>query len=98
MNAQFSLIISAIMERLRHILHEGQVDKRCQYMIEVLAAVRKDGFKDHPAVLEELDLVQEEDQFTHMVSIEEVTDGQDMLSKYMFELCSLSPAFSLAKF
>ena len=27
------------------ILHEGQIDKRVQYMIEVMYAIRKDGFK-----------------------------------------------------
>ena len=29
-------------------------------------AVIKDGFKDNPAVVQELDLVEEEDQFTHI--------------------------------
>ncbi|XP_021344403.1 pre-mRNA-splicing factor CWC22 homolog, partial [Mizuhopecten yessoensis] len=37
--------INAIFERLRNILHEGMIDKRVQYMIEVMFAVRKDGFK-----------------------------------------------------
>ena len=37
--------ISAVFERLRTILHEAQIDKRVQYMIEVMFAVRKDGFK-----------------------------------------------------
>ena len=36
---------SAIFERLRSVLHEGDIDKRVQYMIEVLFATRKDGFK-----------------------------------------------------
>ena len=35
----------AVFERLRTILHEAQIDKRVQYMIEVMFAVRKDGFK-----------------------------------------------------
>lgn len=34
-----------IFERLRTILNESQIDKRVQYMIEVMFAVRKDGFK-----------------------------------------------------
>jgi hypothetical protein len=38
---------SAIFERLRTILHEGSIDKRVQYMIEVMFAIRKDGFKVH---------------------------------------------------
>uniref|UniRef100_A0A8C2P1T0 Pre-mRNA-splicing factor CWC22 homolog n=1 Tax=Capra hircus TaxID=9925 RepID=A0A8C2P1T0_CAPHI len=49
--------INAIFERLRNILHESEIDKRVQYMIEVMFAVRKDGFKDHPVILEGLDLM-----------------------------------------
>jgi pre-mRNA-splicing factor CWC22 len=35
----------ATFERFRTILHESQIDKRVQYMIEVLFQVRKDKFK-----------------------------------------------------
>ena len=34
-----------MFERLRNILHNAEIDKRVQYMIEVMFAVRKDGFK-----------------------------------------------------
>lgn len=47
----------------------------------MLFAVRKDGFKAHPGLLPELDLVEEEDQFTHLVTLDEVTNAQDKLSK-----------------
>lgn len=40
------------------ILHEGRIDKRVQYTIEGLFAVRKSGFVDFPAVPEALDLVE----------------------------------------
>ena len=42
--------IHAIFDRLRNVLHESSLDKRTQYMIEVMFQVRKDGFKDNPAV------------------------------------------------
>ena len=35
----------AIFERVRTVLHEGTINNRTQYMIEVMFAVRKDGFK-----------------------------------------------------
>lgn len=73
--------VNAIFEMLRNILHEGQLDKRVQYMIEVMFQVWKDGFKDHPAVLEELELVPEEDQFTHLLMLDDATDPQDILSQ-----------------
>jgi hypothetical protein len=44
--------------------------------------VRKDKFKDFPSVPEDLDLVEEEDQFTHLLTLDEVTEGQDILSKF----------------
>ena len=45
------------------ILHEGRIDKRVQYTIEGLFAVRKSGFVDFPAVPEALDLVEKVSTF-----------------------------------
>lgn len=56
--------LHAIFERFRGILHEGDIDKRVQYTIEGLFAIRKSGFKDYPAIPKELDLVEREDQIT----------------------------------
>jgi pre-mRNA-splicing factor CWC22 len=53
-------------------------------MIEVLFQMRKDGFRDHEAVLKELDLVEEEDQFTHLVTLDDAKDSEDILSKYLW--------------
>lgn len=39
------LFTAAVFERLRNILHSAEIDKRVQYMIEVMFAIRKDGFK-----------------------------------------------------
>ena len=39
------LIFLAVFERLRNILNEGAIDKRVQYMLEVMFAIRKDQFK-----------------------------------------------------
>lgn len=74
--------INAIFEMLKNILHEGKLEKRVQYMIEVAFQVRKDGFKDHVAVTEALELVEEDDQFTHLIMLDEATDTQDILSMF----------------
>uniref|UniRef100_A0A8C9W9E3 Pre-mRNA-splicing factor CWC22 homolog n=1 Tax=Scleropages formosus TaxID=113540 RepID=A0A8C9W9E3_SCLFO len=71
--------INAIFERLRNVLHESEIDKRVQYMIEVMFAIRKDGFKDHPVISEGLDLVEEDDQFTHMLPLEDDYNPEDVL-------------------
>ena len=54
-------------------------------MIEVIFQVRKDEFRDHEAVIKDLELVEEEDQFTHLVTLDEIKDGEDILSE-----CSVS--------
>lgn len=72
---------AAIFERLRAILHECLIDKRIQYMIEVLFQLRKDGFRDFLAVRPELDLVDDVDQVTHFISLDdEDLDAQEGLN------------------
>lgn len=78
---KMSFFLAAIFERLRNILHESSIDKRVQYMIEVMFAIRKDGFKDHPVIPEGLDLVDEDDQFTHMLPLDDEYNPEDILSK-----------------
>lgn len=77
--------INAIFDRLRHVLHESKIDMRVQYMIEVMFAVRKDGFKDHPVIPEGLDLVEEEDQFTHMLPLEDDYNPEDVLNVFKMD-------------
>lgn len=77
--------MNAIIETLRNILHEGDIDKRVQVMIEVLYAIRKDKFKEHPAVIEELDLVDEEDQITHSISMLDDHDLEDRLNVFKLD-------------
>merc|ERR1719167_2098229 len=77
--------ITAIFDRLRAVLHESTLDKRIQYMIEVMFQVRKDGFKDNPSVVDELDLVEEEDQYTHMITLDEATSGEEILNVFKLD-------------
>ena len=50
-------------------------------MIEVLMQVRKDKYKDNPILPEGLDLVEEDEQITHQIQLDEELDVQDSLSK-----------------
>ncbi|KAH9939590.1 MIF4G-domain-containing protein [Amylocystis lapponica] len=75
---------NAIMfERFRAVLNEGSISHRVQYMIEVLMQVRKDKYKDNPIVPEGLDLVEEDDQITHQIQLEEELQVQEGLSEYL---------------
>ncbi|KAM0454644.1 hypothetical protein ACHAO4_004452 [Trichoderma viride] len=75
----------AVFDQFRNILHESDIDKRTQYMIEVLFQIRKDKFKESPAIKEELDLVEEEDQITHKVELDGEVDVQDGLNVFKFD-------------
>ncbi|KAF4624253.1 hypothetical protein G7Y89_g13920 [Cudoniella acicularis] len=78
-------IALAVFDQFRNILHEADIDKRVQYMIEVLFQVRKDQYKDNPAIKEELDLVEEEDQITHTTALDDEIDVQDGLNIFKFD-------------
>ena len=75
----------SIFERFRGILHEGEIDKRIQYTIENLFAIRKTNFKDHPGVITELDLVSDEDKNIHPISLDDELDPEDNLDLYKFD-------------
>ncbi|GAB1191970.1 pre-mRNA-splicing factor cwc22 [Aspergillus pseudonomiae] len=78
-------IALAVFDQFRNILHEADIDKRVQYMIEVLFQVRKDRYKDNPAVKDELDLVEEEDQITHRVGLDDEIETQDTLNIFKYD-------------
>lgn len=82
MNAPIAL---AVFDQFRNILHEQDIDKRVQYMIEVLFQVRKDKYKDNPAIKEELDLVEEEDQITHNTRLDDEIEVQEGLNVFKFD-------------
>lgn len=78
--------VNAIFERFRTILHEGEIDKKVQYTIENLFAIRKTRFAEHPGVIPELDLVEDEDKITHDVALEDPNlDGQDQCNVFQFD-------------
>lgn len=56
-------------------------------MIEVMFQIRKDKFKDHPAVIAELDLIEEDDQYIHLLSFDDDSyNSEDMLSELFYKV------------
>lgn len=78
-------IVHAVFERFRSVLHEGQIDKRVQYMIEGLFAIRKTEFKDFPGIVQSLDLVEADDQITHELELEEQINTDNQLDYFHFD-------------
>ncbi|KAJ6544061.1 hypothetical protein B0H19DRAFT_999676 [Mycena capillaripes] len=76
---------AAVFERFRAVLNEGSISQRVQYMIEVLMQVRKDKYKDNPILAEGLDLVEEEEQITHEILLDEELQVQEGLNIFKFD-------------
>ena len=74
--------VHAVMERFRNLLHDGRIARRVQYKIEELMKIRKNRFKEFPALHEELDLVEREEQITFELGLDdeglEKEEGLDM--------------------
>ncbi|KAK8090191.1 hypothetical protein PG997_005152 [Apiospora hydei] len=78
-------IANAVYEQARNILHTAEIETRTQYMVEVLFEVRKNKYKDNPAIKEELDLLNEEDMITHRFDLDAEIDVQDTLNIFKFD-------------
>ena len=76
---------ASVYERFRAVLNEGSISQRVQYMIEVLMQVRKDKYKDNPIIPEGLDLVEEDEQITHQIQLEEELQVQDGINVFKFD-------------
>ncbi|KAF8898220.1 hypothetical protein CPB84DRAFT_1780615 [Gymnopilus junonius] len=76
---------ATVFERFRAVLNEGRISQRVQYMIEVLMQVRKDKYKDNPILPEGLDLVEEDEQITHQIQLEEELQVQEGLNIFKFD-------------
>ncbi|RXW18185.1 hypothetical protein EST38_g7665, partial [Candolleomyces aberdarensis] len=76
---------ATVYERFRAVLNEGNISQRVQYMVEVLMQVRKDKYKDNPVIPEGLDLVEEEEQITHQIQLEEQMQVQEGLNIFKFD-------------
>ena len=81
--------VRAVLERLRALLHEGNLNKRVEYKMEKLLALRKTGFRDYPPVPEDLDLVESDDQITFEISL----DDEDIKKEDSLDVFHVDPKF-----
>lgn len=77
--------VNAIFERFKGILHEGEIERKVQYSIENLFAIRKNKFVEHPGVIPELDLVEEEDQLIHNIELDQEINGEEFLNIFRLD-------------
>jgi pre-mRNA-splicing factor CWC22 len=77
--------VTFVFDRLRAILHDGgSLDTRAQYLIEGLFAIRKAGFADsgYPSMSKDLDLVDEGEQITHELTLDDEMDAKMELDEF----------------
>ncbi|KAL9650066.1 hypothetical protein ABK040_003184 [Willaertia magna] len=78
-------IFNAVFETFRTILLEGKIEKRVQYMIEALFAIRRFEFKDFPTIVDDLDLIEDDDKITHDIELTDDLDSEDHLDSFEFD-------------
>jgi len=87
--------LDAVFDNLRGILHDGDIDKRVQFMIEDLFAIRKARFRGHPPVRAELDLIEADDQVTHQVELSSSLEhGDELDPEVLLDVFEPSPSFA----
>ncbi|KAG6371007.1 armadillo-type protein [Boletus reticuloceps] len=76
---------ATIFERFHAVLNEGTISHHVQYMIEVLMQVHKDKDKDNLILPEGLDLVEEDEQITHQIQLEDDLQVHEGLNIFKFD-------------
>lgn len=74
-------------------MQDGEVNKRCQYVIEKLFKVRKDKFKDNVGIIKELDLLEEDDKITHETSLDDEDVGSKANTMEEFNIFNFDPNY-----
>ncbi|KAL7068818.1 MIF4G domain-containing protein [Cryptosporidium serpentis] len=76
--------LDTIMDRFRVLFCDKNIHKRIKYIIEKLFKERRTNFKNYPAVSDDLDLVEEDDQVTHLIDLlEDEIKIQENLNRFI---------------
>jgi len=80
--------LSAVFERFRDILYMADINKRIQYTIEDLFAIRRVGFEKsgYPSRLPDLDILDEESNITHKISLNDEIEPETGLDIFKFDI------------
>jgi len=70
---------------LNILQNADNVDIRVQYKLETLMTEFRNHFKDHPAIIEVLDIIPEDDIITHDITLNEKHDQEKTLNLFHFD-------------
>jgi pre-mRNA-splicing factor CWC22 len=78
-------LFNSMFEDLRKVLMEDTLDKRVQLNLEKLFMERKIDFKNNPAILQELDLVNDCDKIIHQIDLMTDLDGKEEIDVFKYD-------------
>ncbi|CAF0976423.1 unnamed protein product [Rotaria magnacalcarata] len=70
---------------LDNFLHEPSLNKHTQDMIQELFTVRRDGFKTYSSIESSLDLIYTNDQYTHILLLDNSYDSEQWLNEFKYD-------------
>ena len=86
MEENSSLACNMVFDRLRQLLHEDKnLNRKAQGALESILKNRRNRFKNYPTIPKELDLVEFEEQETHMLELGASYDTQDSLCVFQVD-------------
>nr|GMC97552.1 pre-mRNA-splicing factor CWC22 homolog [Ipomoea batatas] len=86
-NVEICILFTEFVDTSLSACRNLRDDKRVQFLIEGLFALRKAKFQGYPAVRPELDLVEQDDQWTHEISFQDITiDPEIALGEMVYVL------------
>ncbi|CAF4610522.1 unnamed protein product [Rotaria sp. Silwood1] len=77
--------LDCVFSTLNNLLHQSSLDKHTQYMIEVLFDLRKGQFKSNSAIQPCLNLVDENDEYTHMITLDDSCQPEPILDVFLYD-------------
>ncbi|CAF0976441.1 unnamed protein product [Rotaria magnacalcarata] len=75
----------SVFAKLDNLLYEPSLNKHTQDMIQVLFTVRRDGFETYPSIQSDLDLIDTNDQYTHMLELLDLCDPEKHLHDFLYD-------------
>ncbi|CAM4840767.1 unnamed protein product [Rotaria magnacalcarata] len=77
--------LDSFFSKLGILLHQSSLDKPTLCMIQILFVVRAGYFNAYPPIPSGLDLVDEDDQFTHIIELDNACEPIPMLDVFQYD-------------
>jgi pre-mRNA-splicing factor CWC22 len=92
--------LDSILSTLRNLSYELSLDEHTQSMIRSLFSVRKTRFQAFPIIPIDLDLVHEQDHYTHLIILDDKWECEAMLgmNRFSINVINIDPFLDVFQF